>query len=55
MSTLLYPTDVINKNFKLEDRKVLFEEAEKAIHNLGIKILFKPYVLDDIHNTCDIS
>ncbi|KAL6189915.1 hypothetical protein ACLB2K_036316 [Fragaria x ananassa] len=36
MSTLLYPTDVINKNFKPEDRRALFVEAEKAIYDLGL-------------------
>ncbi|XP_061994383.1 tRNA nucleotidyltransferase cca2-like isoform X1 [Rosa rugosa] len=36
MSILLYPTDVLNKNFKPEDRRALFVEAEKAINNLGL-------------------
>ncbi|XP_061990789.1 disease resistance protein RPV1-like isoform X2 [Rosa rugosa] len=36
MSTLLYPTNVLDKNLKPEDRRALFVEAEKAINNLGL-------------------
>ncbi|XP_050372987.1 tRNA nucleotidyltransferase cca2 isoform X2 [Argentina anserina] len=36
MSTLLYPTNIVNKNFKAEVCITLFAEAEKAINNLGL-------------------
>ncbi|XP_061993056.1 tRNA nucleotidyltransferase cca2-like isoform X3 [Rosa rugosa] len=36
MSTLLYPTNVLDKNLKPEDRRALFVEAERAINNLGL-------------------
>lgn len=36
MSTLLSPTDTINKNFRPEDLRALFIEAENAVVNLGL-------------------
>ncbi|KAM5569752.1 hypothetical protein ABKV19_016987, partial [Rosa sericea] len=36
MSTLLYPTNILNKNLKPEDCRALFVEAERSINNLGL-------------------